>query len=318
MMDTIKIGVIDLGQREDSNSLQIIEQILDYAVQAEEMGFSRFWLAEHHYSHVKNHPYTNPDVLLPILAGITDHINIGSAGVSIALYSPYSVVSNYKLLGNLYEGRIDLGLSKGIPDSEKVMQFANPLLSKKTSREFFKNNLETISNLLEEEDKNLEENHVLIPPFKGSKPNLWYLSTSFRNFEEAIKYKTNYCISLFHNFGGKATFNREEIEILKERYYSVNGFYPKIIISLAYYMADTIEVAAAKVKEMDDLAKSVSSEGFVIEPVTADILYNKLKTYNSEYGFDEFVLYDVAGTQKEKLKNLQEISEKMDLLIPVI
>jgi len=316
-MNNIKIGILDLGQRDDANSLGIVEEIIDYAVKADEMGFSRFWLAEHHYFHVKNHPYTNPDILLPILAGMTENINIGSAGVSVALYSPYNVVSNYKLLSNLYQERIDLGLSKGIPYSNKVLNLANPKLSPDTAREIFNTNLETISHLLENEEKNLEENNILIPPFKGSKPNLWYLSTSFRNFHEAVKYKLNYCISLFHN-KEKLEFNADEISALREEYFNVNGVYPKIVISLAYYMADTIEQAEVKVKKMVDVAKSLSSQSFLIEPVTADILCDILKKYNLQYGFDEFVLYDVAGTQREKLKNLEEISEKMGLLVPVI
>ncbi|MCH2032699.1 MAG: LLM class flavin-dependent oxidoreductase [Tenacibaculum sp.] len=315
-MENIKIGLLDLGQREDATSLEIIEQMIEYAVEADQAGFSRFWLAEHHYAHVKNHPYTNPDVLLPILAGMTEQIKVGSAGVSLSLYSPYTVTSNYKLLSNLYPNRIDLGLSKGLPDSKKIAEYVHPDLSHKTNRAFFNKNLEIISDLLENEDDNLENNQILIPPFKGAKPDLWYLSTSFNSYKEAIKYKTNYCVSLFHNFGQSREFDKNQIESFKREFYEAHGYQPQIVISLAFYMADTIEEAEAYVNEITSYARSVSAEAFDIVPVTADILEEKIRAYHRDFGFDEFVLYDLADTNKEKLKNLETIAEKFQMLTP--
>ncbi|CAL2063415.1 LLM class flavin-dependent oxidoreductase [Tenacibaculum sp. 190524A05c] len=316
-MENIKIGLIDLGQRDDATSLEIIEQMIEYAVEADSAGFNRFWLAEHHYAHVKNHPYTNPDILLPILAGMTDQIKVGSAGVSLSLYSPYAVTCNYKLLSNLYPNRIDLGLSKGLPDSKKIAELAHPGLSRKTNRDIFNKNLEVISDLLENEDDNLNNNQILIPPFKGSKPELWYLSTSFNSYKEAIKYGTNYCVSLFHNFGQSKEFDKEQIATFKEEFYAAHGRYPKIVISIAFLMADTIEEAEFKVDEMTAYARSLSAEAFIIEPVTAESLQEITQRYYDEYGLDEFVFYDVAGTHKEKLENLHAIAEKFQMLTPV-
>lgn len=316
-MENIKIGLIDLGQRDDATSLEIVEQMIEYAVEADSAGFNRFWLAEHHYAHVKNHPYTNPDILLPILAGMTDQIKVGSAGVSLSLYSPYAVTCNYKLLANLYPNRIDLGLSKGLPDSTKIAELAHPELNRKTNREIFNNNLEVISDLLENEDDNLNNNKILIPPFKGTKPDLWYLSTTFNSYKEAIKYKTNYCVSLFHNFGQPKQFDKEQIDAFRTEYYIAHGVEPKIVISLAFYMAETMEEAESKVNEMTAYARSISAEAFIIEPVTPSKLQEIVQQYNEDYGLDEFVFYDVAGTHKEKLKNLHAIAEKFQMLTPV-
>ena len=63
----MKIGILEQGKRsKNENSLTTVEDIIEYALQADELGFSRFWLTEHHYSFV-SHSYTNPDILISII-----------------------------------------------------------------------------------------------------------------------------------------------------------------------------------------------------------------------------------------------------------
>lgn len=316
-MNTIDLGIIDLGFREDANAVSSIEAIIEYAVEAENLGYSKFWLAEHHYYHIKNHPYTNPDILMTLIAGMTEKIKIGSAGTSINLYSPYHTVCNYKLLNNLYYDRISLGFSKGLPDSTQIASFVNPELSLETNFSFFNKNMEAICDLLENEEKNLEEKQLLIPPYKGLKPELWYLSTSFRNFPDAIRLKLNYCISTFHNASldlSNLPFTKEEIHTFKEAFFAVNGFFPKVVFAIAVVLKDTLEEAEKAVNLIQQQTKEKGSEAFLLFPATMEVLEQKLTQWQEELGVHEFVIYDVAPTNAEKLKNLQLISEKFNLM----
>ena len=58
-MNKIKIGLLELGHRENTDSITAIQQILDYAIESDNLGFSRFWLGEHHSPNITL-PYTNP------------------------------------------------------------------------------------------------------------------------------------------------------------------------------------------------------------------------------------------------------------------
>ncbi|WP_431214040.1 LLM class flavin-dependent oxidoreductase [Puia sp. P3] len=86
-MTNVKIGILELGYRTGSDSLSIVNDILQYGIKAEELNFSRLWLAEHHNAHPL-HPYTNPEIVMTLLAGFTDRIRIGSAGALIGYSSP--------------------------------------------------------------------------------------------------------------------------------------------------------------------------------------------------------------------------------------
>ncbi|MFK7048522.1 Limonene 1,2-monooxygenase [Flavobacterium columnare] len=316
----INLGIIELGFREDSNAVQSIQDIIEYAIEAEKKGFSKFWLAEHHYSHIKNHPYSNAEILLTLIAGMTDTIKLGTAGTSINLYSPYHTASNFKLLNNLFHGRISIGLSKGLPDSQYINSLANKELSLETNFNLFNKNLETIVDLYEKEDENLEEKKVLIPPFKGIKPEMCYLSTSTRNLSEALKYGLNYCISTFHNFGqdiNNLKITKEEINKFREDFYFKNDREPEISLSLAIVLKDTIEEAQTICDEIVENSRKQSSEPFIIIPVTLDLLEERLIKWKEEFAINNFIIYDLATTNEEKLKNLELIGEKFNLLVTV-
>ena len=77
---------------------------------ADELGYRRYWLAEHH-----NMPAvaaTNPPVLIAMVAGVTDRIRVGSGGVMLPNHAPLVVAEQFALLQAAYPGRIDLGIGR--------------------------------------------------------------------------------------------------------------------------------------------------------------------------------------------------------------
>ena len=77
---------------------------------AEALGYSRYWIAEHHGPDVA---HSAPEVLLPVLAGVSDRIRVGVAGVLLRNHNPLRVAQAFRLVEALYPGRIDLGVGAG-------------------------------------------------------------------------------------------------------------------------------------------------------------------------------------------------------------
>ena len=81
------------------------------ARKAEEWGYHRFWVAEHHGSN--RVMGSSPEVLVSHLLAYTSRIRIGSGGVMLQHYSPYKVAENFNVLASLAPGRVDLGIGRG-------------------------------------------------------------------------------------------------------------------------------------------------------------------------------------------------------------
>jgi luciferase family oxidoreductase group 1 len=87
-----------------------IEETLKLARRAEELGYARYWLAEHHAIAALGDPC--PEVLLARLGTETRRIRIGTGGVLLPYYSAFKVAEIFRMLEALYPGRIDLGIGR--------------------------------------------------------------------------------------------------------------------------------------------------------------------------------------------------------------
>jgi luciferase family oxidoreductase group 1 len=83
---------------------------LDLARLADELGYHRYWVAEHHGGPMLAGPA--PEVLIGPIAAATQRIRVGSGGVMLPHYSPLKVAEAFSLLSGLFPGRIDLGLGR--------------------------------------------------------------------------------------------------------------------------------------------------------------------------------------------------------------
>lgn len=89
---------------------EAIEQTLNLARAAEKLGYSRYWLAEHHAIGALADPC--PEVLLARLGAETSTMRIGTGGVLLPYYSPFKIAEAFRMLEALYPGRIDLGIGR--------------------------------------------------------------------------------------------------------------------------------------------------------------------------------------------------------------
>ncbi len=106
-----KYSILDLAVVSRGQTLpQTFANLLDLARQAEADGYERLWLAEHHNS--VSVASSAPSILIGHVAAGTTTLRVGSGGVMLPNHSPIVVAEQFGTLGQLYPGRIDLGLGR--------------------------------------------------------------------------------------------------------------------------------------------------------------------------------------------------------------
>jgi alkanesulfonate monooxygenase SsuD/methylene tetrahydromethanopterin reductase-like flavin-dependent oxidoreductase (luciferase family) len=105
------LSILDLAPVvEGSTHAQALRNSLDLARHAEEAGYLRYWIAEHHFS--PGVAAASPAVLIAAIAAATARIRVGSGAVQLGHQTPLAVVEAFGTLSGLYPGRIDLGLGR--------------------------------------------------------------------------------------------------------------------------------------------------------------------------------------------------------------
>jgi luciferase family oxidoreductase group 1 len=119
---SLQLSVLDLVPvREGQSTTSAVRASLALARTADQLGFHRYWVAEHH-----NMPAvaaTNPPLMIAMIAAATQRIRVGSGGVMLPNHAPLVVAEQFALLEAGYPGRIDLGIGRA-PGSDPVTSWA--------------------------------------------------------------------------------------------------------------------------------------------------------------------------------------------------
>jgi len=111
MHNELAVSVLDLvGMRSKENPGDAIARSVDLAQHAEQLGYKRYWLAEHHS--ISGLACSATPVLIGHVAAATKTIRVGSGGVMLPNHAPLVVAEQFGTLEALYPGRIDLGLGR--------------------------------------------------------------------------------------------------------------------------------------------------------------------------------------------------------------
>ncbi|WP_336209400.1 MsnO8 family LLM class oxidoreductase [Nonomuraea sp. LPB2021202275-12-8] len=105
------LSILDLAPiPSGGTAADALRNTLDLARQAEEYGYRRYWLAEHHFA--AGVASSAPAVLIALVAAATRRIRVGSGAVQLGHQTPLAVVEQFGLIDALHPGRIDLGLGR--------------------------------------------------------------------------------------------------------------------------------------------------------------------------------------------------------------
>lgn len=119
---TPRFSVLDLSPiAQGSNAAQSFKNTLDLAQRAEQWGFHRYWLAEHHG--MPGIASAATSVLIGHIAAGTSTIRVGAGGIMLPNHSPLVIAEQFGTLESLFPGRIDLGLGRA-PGSDQITAHA--------------------------------------------------------------------------------------------------------------------------------------------------------------------------------------------------
>jgi alkanesulfonate monooxygenase SsuD/methylene tetrahydromethanopterin reductase-like flavin-dependent oxidoreductase (luciferase family) len=108
---TVPLSILDLSPVPSGGTpAQALRNTLDLARHAEEAGYLRYWVAEHHLA--DGVASSSPAVLIGAIASVTSRIRVGSGAVQLGHQTPLAVAEAFGTLAGLYPGRIDLGLGR--------------------------------------------------------------------------------------------------------------------------------------------------------------------------------------------------------------
>jgi luciferase family oxidoreductase group 1 len=285
---------------------------------AEEYGFHRYWVSEHHQS--KEVAGSSPEVLVSHLLAVTNKIKIGSGGVMLSHYSPYKVAENFHLLANLAPGRVDLGIGKapgGLPQSTKALQYG--VLDAKAT-DFNKR-------LIELKDYILQKVELKAEPIPKISPLIYLLGGSKESALFAAQQQIPYVFAQFIN--GDEQQLLEAAKVYKESY--PEG---QFLAGVAVIAADSDEQAQSLAKNTDlyrvyletgekytlvnfesaDRFGKESNKQYRVERVPSPAISGTIETLQShferytQYGVDEFIIHNPILEEQARLYSLQLLS----------
>jgi len=172
----MKLSVLDQSPIIAGHSAaQALEETLKLARRADELGYHRYWLAEHHAIAALADPC--PEILLARLGAETKRIRIGTGGVLLPYYSAFKTAEVFKMLEALYPGRVDLGIGRA-PGGDQRTARAVGGGRMPTAEDFPEQVWELVHHL----DGTLPDDHpfkkVRMQPEGKTAPEVWLLGSS--------------------------------------------------------------------------------------------------------------------------------------------
>jgi luciferase family oxidoreductase group 1 len=188
-----------------STAAQALTNSLDLARTADQLGYHRYWLAEHHATPAL--AGVAPEVLIGPIALATKRIRVGSGGIMLPHYSPFKVAETFRELAALAPGRIDLGLGRAPGSDQRTALALRQDRSRGFGAEDFPTALAELLAYLDEregEGSGLPADHVFavlrdtLPNGGGSLP-VWLLGSSPDSAILAGQLGLPYCVADFIN-----------------------------------------------------------------------------------------------------------------------
>jgi luciferase family oxidoreductase group 1 len=338
---SLKLSILDQSPVHESDSrlrgndgADALRHTIELARRAEEWGYHRFWVAEHHGSgRVMG---SSPEVLVSHLLAHTSRIRVGSGGVMLQHYSPYKVAENFNVLASLAPGRVDLGVGRGpggLPRSTAALR--------RGDGEPAMNLAEKLGELRRFLNNELEPEHPLYglqaSPLPPQPPELFLLGTTRSSGAMAAELAMPYVFALFLN--NDEDEMAEAVRRYQAGFEQGNGVKPRTMLALPIVVADTDEEAAehaariqvvritlgsgrtltvGSVEAGEEFGKQ-SGEGYEITVRQAGVVHGapesvrrQLQEMRQKYGADEVIAVTAIDSFEKRLRSFELLGGLID------
>ena len=341
MPTPLRISILDQSPAADGETAaDALQHTIELARRAEEWGYHRFWVAEHHGSN--RNMGSSPEVLISHLLAHTNRIRVGSGGVMLQHYSPYKVAENFNLLSSLAPGRVDLGIGRGpggMPISTQALkpqQEDNPaksaipgsdsgLLEDKLAqlRQFLRNKL----------DEDNPFHGLAATPIPPQPPEVFLLGTTAYSAAMAAKLSLPYVFALFLN-GDEEEMTKAILTYRRTREEPL----PRPMLALPVIVADTDGEAAGYARDIhvvrirlesgrtftvfsEEAAREFgrqSGEDFTYQIQPANVIHgspdsvnDRLASIREELEVDEVFIVTAINDFRQRLHSYQLLAKAM-------
>lgn len=330
----VRLSVLDQAPITSGSTPQsAIEKAVELAEVAEELGYSRMWMAEHHGS--DSFASSAPEIILAYLAARTSRIRLGTGGTMMMHYSPLKMAEVFKTLSALAPGRIDYGVGRA-PGGDQRSIYALSQGNKPNFDQLY-DNLEVALDLIKNTipDNSLYR-YTIASPENVTLPEAWLLGSSGDSAIQAGRMGMGYSFAQFFMLGAM----RKELFDLYRSSFVPSEFMADPDISVAYLVtvAETTEEAEFQAKPQD-IARIRLNQGRM-EPLmtpeeaedyplsdderqaiqtnreihlvgTAKEVADKLRQDQEVYGFHEAMICSIAHTQAQRLKTYELLAKEL-------
>ncbi|MFC5648713.1 MsnO8 family LLM class oxidoreductase [Paenibacillus solisilvae] len=305
----IKLSVLDLvpvyGKADASYALG---RAAELAQTAERLGYSRYWVAEHH--DMPGLACTSPEVLLAYIGARTKRIRIGSGALLLPHYKPLKVAESFHMLASLYPGRVDLGMGRAPGGTAHV--------SMALSGNFLENvrqlpeSLKSISKLMQGQYE-WEGEPVIARPLPSTPPELWMLGTNRRSAAYAAEFGMGYVFGQFmSDMDGEEILSAYRQEFVSSPLCCT----PRTIVAIGVICAETEEEAHCLAADSTALFRP---EGSLTEPAAfsgSKLLVGRpvdVKTRLEElsllYGVAEFIVVTMIPDYRKRIRSFELLAK---------
>ncbi len=224
-MPSLRLSVLDQSPIPEGQGIgDALRHTIDLAQLTDRLGYTRYWLAEHHGA--ASLACASPEVMIGPVAGATRRIRVGSGGVMLPHYSALKVAESFSMLSGLYPDRIDLGIGRAAGTSQRV--------SRALQRDANAQLPDDFPEQMAELRQYLRNEHPLLPDHFES-PELWLLGSSGQSADWAAQWGLPYTFADFINpeGAGFAAYYR--------RYFRPSDLLaePKVAVAVSVICAET-------------------------------------------------------------------------------
>lgn len=290
-----KLSILDLVfVSEGQTTKDALNDSLKCAIRAEELGYNRIWVAEHH--NMKAIASAATSVVISYLAGGTKKIRIGAGGVMLPNHSPLVIAEQFGTLESLYPGRIDLGLGRAPGTDRQTMQ---ALRTDANSSNQFPEDVKELQGFFSKENIN---SPIQAHPGSGLEVPLWILGSSTFGAQLAAHFGLPY--SFASHFAPDLLF--DAIDIYRANFKpSPQQRKPYVMLGVNVIIADTDEeahfLASSQKQSFANLRRGVKK---YFQPPIDDI--DSYWDSGEKMMAEHMLKYSFVGTKERVEKQLKE------------
>jgi len=311
------------------STAQSLGNTVALAQRAEELGYHRYWFAEHHG--IANLGSSAPEALAAFVLARTSRIRVGTGGVMLQHYAPYKVAETFNLLSTLAPGRVDQGIGRapgGMPQATRALR-SLPAGSAPVS---FAEKLQELEAFL---TASLPEDHefagAVATPQAPAAPERILLGSSVESAETAARLGWSYC------YAGHFDGDPDRIGRVFETYRAITGRTP--LLAVVAFVAPTDEEARRLVGSLklyrvrlsngqtvnvgdlamaEEFARQSGVSDYKAEEVTPSVLAGtarhvraELDRLHARHGVEEFVVDSPVPGFAERLASLEDLAREV-------